>query len=523
METLNDLLDAAAASAGGRTALVSDGERITFSELREESLRIASNLERGGISAGSRVAIVMRNGIPFIASYFAIVRLGATAVPINFMIQNEEELSYLLRDSQAAAAVTQPHFLPGLRRARGNASALQTIWVLGTSAAELRPGEKPYEDLRAASLRTGLFQAAAGDVAAVLYTSGTTGSPKGAMLTHGNLLSNALDSSSRLGLSSRDSQLALLPMFHTFAWTANVLVSLAVRSKLVIVDSVTPPAPWLRLMAKEKVTLFSAIPQVYSLLAREASASLTKRLALRYWFFRNVRLAISGAAPLGPEIHQAFERALGVPLLEGYGLTETSPIVAVNTLSERRRGTVGRPIPGVSVRILDQAGRALETGEEGEVAVRGPNVMKGYLGKSQESADVMTGDGYFKTGDIGILDADGYLSIRDRAKDMIIVKGLKVFPAHLERVLSEHPAVAESAVIGIPGADGSELIKAFVVLKPGSRAGKSEILEFCRERLDAYKRPRALEIVESLPKNSLQKVLKNELRRRETAARKASP
>ena len=270
-------------------------------------------------------------------------------------------------------------------------------------------------------------------------------------------------------------------------------------------------------MARHGVTLFSAVPQIYSVLAKEACG--LQRLALKWWFFRKVRFAISGAAPLSPAVQAAFESAFGVPILEGYGLTETSPVATINTLEARRRGTVGQPIEGVSVKIVQDDESPVPLGGEGEVCVRGDNVMKGYYGLPEATHDALTRDGWLKTGDIGALDADGYLSIRDRKKDMIIIKGLKVFSAQVEAALLEHPDVAECAIIGVPDEHGDETIKAFFVLKPSASADKAALMQFCRGKLDPYKRPRDLEIVEALPKNALQKVLKRELRARELAKR----
>jgi long-chain acyl-CoA synthetase len=307
-------------------------------------------------------------------------------------------------------------------------------------------------------------------------------------------------------------------MFHSFAWTGNVLVTILMRAKLVVCPAIVPARPWLNLMCKHGVSLFAAVPQVYSVLAKEACG--LKKWVLRWWYFRKVRICISGAAPLSKPVAQAFESAFGVPILEGYGLTETSPVATINSLGEHRAGSVGRPIAGVQVKIVDENEGPLPVASEGEICIRGENVMKGYFGLPDATRAAFTRDGaWLKTGDIGALDDDGYLFIRDRKKDMIIIKGLKVFSAQVEAVLNEHPDVAEAAIIGIPDEHGDETIKAFFVLKPGAKADKTELMKFCRQKLDPYKRPRDLEIVSSLPKNALQKVLKRELRAQELARR----
>ncbi|MBI4375619.1 MAG: long-chain-fatty-acid--CoA ligase [Elusimicrobia bacterium] len=521
--TLNDLLDEAARRAPQGPALVTPEETLSFSELQRRVLFVAAGFSARGIGKNDAVAIVHRNSPVFVISYFALARLGAVAVPINFMVQKPDELAYMLNDCQAKGIVTQSEFLKGLRGAAAKARSVAMIWVSDPIADEKgeRPREEPFSNLLQEPAALSYPQAQDQDTVAILYTSGTTGNPKGVMLTHRNLASNAVAGVKKLAIRPNDVQLALLPMFHIFGWTANVLVSLLARTKLVISPSITPPRPWLGLMAKHGVTMFSAVPQLFSILAKQATG--LQGLVLRYWFFRKVRLAVSGAAPLSPVVLEAFEKNLRVPIVEGYGLTETAPIISVNPVEKRKPGSVGTMIDGVKVRIIDDQEHDLELGQEGEICVKGDNVMKGYYNLPQATREAFTTDGWFKTGDIGALDSEGYLYIRDRKKDMIIIKGLKVFSAQVESVMLEHPDVQEAALIGIPDEHGDETIKAFVVLKKGASTDKSGLMQFCRSKLDPYKRPRDIEIVEALPKNALQKVLKRALRQRELDKRTAAP
>ncbi|HBL17176.1 MAG TPA: long-chain-fatty-acid--CoA ligase [Elusimicrobia bacterium] len=521
MTTLNALLDRAAQEGGERPAFVMGERAVSFRAVRHEVLSTAEGLRRSGVLRGDRVAIVHRNAPEFVVAYFALNRLGAVAVPINFMVQKADELAYMLNDCGACGVVTQTEFLPGLIAAAGRCPALKALWTTDLRAGGEHPApvrdfaklkETPPEDFPR-------DPAVESDTAAILYTSGTTGHPKGVMLTHRNLVTNCESSLLRMRLSRRDVTLCILPMFHSFAWTAIVLTSLRLTMKCVVSAAVAPAKPWLKAMGRHGVTLFAAVPQVYAALSREAK-NLKTRLFLRHWAFRKVTLAVSGAAPLPVPIAEAFASAVGPAVLEGWGLTETSPVAAVNPPGAVRLGTVGTAIDGVRLKIIDDAEAGLPAGAEGEVCVQGENVMKGYWNKPAETRETFTADGWLKTGDIGALDADGYLTIRDRKKDMIIIKGLKVFSAQVEAVIGEHPAVEESAVVGLPDELGDETIKAFVVLKKGACAGKPELLKFFRDRLDAYKRPRDLEIVESLPKNALQKILKRELRERDLARRK---
>lgn len=514
MTTLNALLDRAAQEGGERAAFVGrDGGRLSFSGLRREVLSVAEGLRRAGVLRGDRVAIVHRNATEFVVVYFALARLGAIAVPINFLVQKPDELAYMLKDCGAVGALAQGEFLPGLLEAREQCPALKNLWTTDFAAGSARPGNvRDFDELRAAAPEEfPTDPCLESDVAALLYTSGTTGFPKGVMLTHRNLVTNCENTLLRMRLERGGVTLCLLPMFHSFAWTAIVLTSLRLTMTCVIAASVAPAKPWLKAMGLHGVTLFAAVPQVYAALSREARNWKT-RLFLRLWAFRRVKVAISGAAPLSAAVAEAFRESVGLGILEGWGLTETSPVATVNPPQDVRLGTVGTAISGVKLKIVDDAERTLPPGREGEVCVRGDNVMKGYWNKPAETREAFTADGWLKTGDIGLLDAEGYLSIRDRKKDMIIIKGLKVFSAQVEAVIAGHPAVEECAVVGVPDELGDETIKAFVVLKRGSSAEKSEILHFCRDRLDPYKRPRDLEIVPSLPKNALQKVLKRELR-----------
>ncbi len=520
MRTLNELLDHSAQNSRPGIGLLTETENLPYAELKNRVLTIASNFKRNGIKKGDRVAIIHRNSPVFIETYFALSRLGAIAVPINYMIHHPEELAYMLNDCGAVGIVTQKEFIKGLREAAKLTGQIKFIWMSDEDKSAGLEKEYPFSDLLKDSALETFDPVLEEDVAVILYTSGTTGKPKGVMLTHRNLITNTEGGIARLNLFSHDSSLAILPMFHTLAWTANVLVSLRLCARLAIAPSITPPKPWLNLMAKSKTTLFLAVPQIYSLLAKSSKG--LKGFILRHWYFRKVRMAVSGAAPLNSATCQEFERAFKVKILEGYGLTETSPVITINSPERPKPDSVGKPIEGVEVKIVDDEERVLKAGEEGEICARGHCVMKGYYNLPEETKKTFTKDGWLKTGDIGILDEEGYLFIRDRKKDMIIIKGLKVFSAQVEATLAENPEILESAVIGVPDEHGDEIIKAFIVLKPGSKEDKSSLMKYCREKFDSYKRPRDIEIVESLPKNSLQKILKRTLREMETKKRAAS-
>jgi long-chain acyl-CoA synthetase len=521
MATLNGLLDRAAQEGGERTFLVHGERSWSFTEVHADALSIAEGLRRSGVKKGDRVAIVHRNAPEFVISYFALSRLGAIAVPINFMVQKADELAYMLNDCAAVGAVTQTEFLPGMTGAAAKCPALKALWVTDLTPKADQPGVvRDYAGLRVPAPAGWHGDAAVeSDTAAILYTSGTTGFPKGVMLTHRNLVTNCESSIKRITLTRKDVTLCILPMFHSFAWTALVLTATRLTLKLVISSSIAPAKPWLKAMGVHGVTLFAAVPQVYAALGREARDFKT-RMFLRWWSFRKVRVSASGAAPLPPAVAQTFLDMTGVGIIEGWGLTETSPVATITSPSNIRFGFVGTPIDGCRLKIVDDEEKDLSPGQEGEICVQGDNVMKGYWNLPDATKAAFTKDGgWLKTGDVGIIDADGSLAIRDRKKDMIIVKGLKVFSAQLEATIAENPNVEESAIIGVPDEAGDEIIKCFVVLKKGCMLDKATLLQFFKEKFDPYKRPRDVEIVESLPKNALQKVLKRELRERELAKR----
>ncbi len=520
LRTLNDLLDDAAQTVGSRVYLAEPERETTFAQMRQAALATAAGLQAAGVKKGDCVAIVHRNSRFFVQAYLALSRLGAVAVPINFMVQKADELAYMLNDCGAKGVVTQREFLRGLRAARAKALGVERLWVTDAQNG-LEPGEEPFAKLESGPAEpAGAEPPAEEDTASILYTSGTTGSPKGVMLTHRNFVTNAEASIERLGLKDKDVALCILPMFHSFAWTGLVVIGLRLRLKVVVFSNIAPPTPWLKAMAKQGVTVFAAVPQIYSVLAKQAKG--LQGLALRYWFFRKIRICISGAAPLSPATAQAFKAAFGVPILEGFGLTETSPVATINPPDRPKPGSVGTPIRGVRVKIVDDQERDLKPGQEGEVCIAGDCVMKGYYRLPDATREAMTADGWFKTGDIGVLDPDGYLSIRDRKKDMIIIKGLKVFSAQVEATLLEHPGIEEAAIIGVPDEHGDETIKAFIVPRKGVSLDKASLMQFCRTKFDPYKRPRDIELVESLPKNALQKVLKRTLRQQELDKRASS-
>ena len=492
------------------------GKKVSYHELLMQVDRAADMFFEHGIRKGDRVAVAHRNSINTVVANFGLYKLGAVCIPMNFMVTKPEEIEYILNNAGAKAVVTQAEFIRHYVKCLPQLPTVKYIFTtdeIPSSAAECPIVQKFWEEIEKSTFHdeTASAQAGLDDLAFILYTSGTTGLPKGAMLTHGNLASNVISCAQIFKINDNDCFLCLLPMFHSFAWTACVVIPLYLNLKVVIVANVMPASKWLGAMGTEKVTLILAVPQIYAVLSKEAKG--LKRLYLRFWPFKNVRFGVSGAAPLTQEIKDRFEEKIGVPILEGYGLPETSPVVSVNTEELQKIKSVGPAIPAVSTLVLDDDGKEVPRNAEGELCVKGPNVFRGYWGNEKATHDAFTEDGWFKTGDIVTVDDDGFIFIKDRKKDMIIIKGLKVFSAQVEAVICEHPAVEECAVIGVPDGRGGEFVKVYVVKKEGAELSDGEFRKFLKTHLDNYKRPRDFEFVESLPKNALRKVLKRELRK----------
>jgi long-chain acyl-CoA synthetase len=481
-------------------AMLGAGGEWTFARLDRESDSLASGLRRLGIVPGARVGLYCPNSPEFASVYLAILKAGAVVVPINVML-NPKEIAFVLEDAGAnglfyhvafAGEAEQVRRLaPGLELAvrigggPGNDPCLTEVAVPGGRAPD--PSIEPGRDL-----------------AAILYTSGTTGRPKGAMLTHRNLMANAASVMQALELRpGRDRMLVVLPMFHAFAATVGMLTPLVHGLSLVVVERFEPRLVSAAI-AEHGASVFLGVPSMYTLLLRLEDAEL------QLW--QSVRFCVSGGAAMPAAVMAAFEERFGVPVLEGDGPTECSPVTCVNPLSgTRKRGSVGRPVPGVEMRITGPDGKTLADGVHGEVCVRGPNVMQGYW-RQPEETDKSFFDDWFRTGDLGYRDADGYFFLVDRIKDLIITNGMNVYPRVIEEGLYRHPAVADAAVVGEPHALHGEIPVAYVVPKAGVSADPRELRDWCKEHLGRHEIPRRVVLRESLPRNAAGKVLKRELR-----------
>lgn len=477
-----------------RRALVYQGRQVTYNELVGWVDAYANMFQSAGIKPGERVAICAPNCPEFIYSYLGAVKSGAITVPLNLMLALEEVI-YIIRDAGCTSLVIYPTILERLKVTPQQTMALgvKNFFMMDEATAA-----------RAAAAPPGLaVPMTADDICTFLYTSGTTGKPKGAMLSHNNFLADvkAMDEATDLGPD--DNFLCVLPMFHSFAWATSVLLPLYLGSTITIKESFHPKET-IKTLTEEDITVFCGVPSMYAVLMRLAEKGQ----------FKALRLAISGGAPLAATIQQGFEAKYNFPLVEGYGLSEASPVVCLNPLEPglvRKPGSIGLPLPGIEVKIVDENNRELLVGEVGELVVRGANVMSGYYNQPEETAATLHG-GWLHTGDLARQDEDGYFYIVDRKKDMIILGGFNVYPREVEEALLAYPAVLEAAVIGVGDPLKGETVKAYVVLKEDAECDRKQLQEFLKERLAIYKIPRLYEFVSELPKGPTGKVIKKLLK-----------
>jgi long-chain acyl-CoA synthetase len=523
---LSDLLNLTAVERPDRPATQFLGAQLTFLELKRRADQLAASLARLGIVKGDRVGIMLPNCPQYIIAAFAILRLGAVVVNINPSYTAREVLT-VATDSGARLVITLDALAPLVQSVRGAGAATAIEQIIVTSLAEYSSaaadpprveGLLTFADLTNGSEQTAdlkvRIQIAPDDIAVLQYTGGTTGTPKGAMLTHANIWANVVQTESWTNpayvLSGSERYLVVIPYFHIYAFSVCMMVALRVGALQIIHPKYEPEAV-LASIRDFRPTYFPAVPTVF--------VSLLNHPKVGDYGLEHVRLFNSGGAPCPVEVMEEFERRIGRPLNEGYGLSETSPVThSTPQLALRKLGTIGLPFPDTDMKIVDveTGARELPIGEIGELCVSGPQVMKGYWNKPDESANVLRKDAsgrlWFHTGDIARVDEDGYTSIVQRKKDMIIVDGFNVYPSDVESVLYAHPAVRLAAVIGIPDAYHGEIVKACIALKPGSSATGDEIIAFCREGLTEYKVPRAIEIRETLPMSAVGKILYRVLR-----------
>ncbi|MCX5642164.1 MAG: long-chain-fatty-acid--CoA ligase [Candidatus Omnitrophica bacterium] len=502
---LNDLITSGSKSFPEKPALVYGKERCAYQKLELEIRQLSAGLLDLDIKFGDRIALFLNNRPEFLVIYFAILRLGAIPVPLNYLWK-EEELGFVVSDSGAKIIFTETNLLRTGLNLRNRVPALEKI-ILVDHTPDLPESVIAYRNLFCPEPKQPLPITAGSDVAVIIYTSGTTGFPKGVMLTHDNLLANVESCRKAISLSSNDRFLCILPLFHSFAFTTCVLLPLALGSTIFLVSKRTPFRNLITEIIRKRITVFIGIPDFYQIFG-EIRIPFATRIMLR--LLNPIRLAISGAAPLSPKTLAAFEDRFRIPLLEGYGLTEAAPVVTLNPPKKRRAGSIGIPLPGVELKIVSESGEELLVGQTGELAVRGKNVMAGYFNRLEDTREVIR-DGWLLTGDLGKKDEKGYFYIVDRKKEMIDFRGMNIYPREVEAVICRHPDVKEAAVIGELTPTG-EIPVAFIILKEGRETKSKEILDFSRRYLATYKLPRRIIFKAELPRTATGKIAKRELR-----------
>ena len=507
-------LEEQAKHAPQKTAIIFNDTRLTYAQLNGAANQVANGLVQAGIQPGDKVALSCPNLPYFPIVYYGIVKAGAAVVTLNVLFKRRE-VAYHLSDSDAKAYFCfqgTPQLPMGEEgyAGFGEAEGCEHFFMITADPAAASPieGTKTLGALMHNQPPTfDTVQRSTDDTAVILYTSGTTGQPKGAELTHSNMYMNAQVTAQMLRITSEDIGLTVLPLFHSFGQTVLMNAGIYAGIANVLMPRFDPDGV-LSLMQNENVTLFAGVPTMYWALLNHPKADdydLTK-------IADNLRVCVSGGSAMPLEVLKGFEAKYNAPILEGYGLSETSPVACFNQFdSERKPGSIGYPIWGIEMKVVDLEDNEVPPGETGEIVIRGHNIMRGYYKRPEANAETLR-NGWFHSGDIGKMDDDGFFYVIDRTKDMIIRGGFNVYPREIEETLLIHPAISLAAVIGIPNDEYGEEIKAFVVLKAGAEASSDEIVAWSKDTMAAYKYPRHVEIRESLPMTATGKILKTELR-----------
>ncbi|HBO51570.1 MAG TPA: long-chain-fatty-acid--CoA ligase [Planctomycetes bacterium] len=491
----------------GETALIHDDRKLSYNEFLRHLVAFAAHLRQLGVQPGDKVALFCPNRMSFTIAYYGILQAGGTVVPISYLAVGRE-VGYYLNDSDAVALVAWSEYSKAAREGFDEAEDCEHLLLFDEGRGPLTMVDSPGVDPDG---ECDLALTSSEDTAVILYTSGTTGQPKGAELTHFNMYSNAQFCSEQLlGEPGRreifgpgDVSLSALPLFHSFGQTSNQNSSIMGGAALSYLERFDPEAA-LEVMERDRVTQFAGVPTMYFALLNFEGAERYDLSSLKYCY--------SGGAPMPVEVLKDFDRKYNVSILEGYGLSETSPVATFNLMYRPRKiGSIGLAISGCEVKVVDGDDNEVPPGEVGEIAIRGYNVMKGYYKRPEATEEAFRG-GWFHTGDMGTMDEDEYFFIVDRKKDLILRGGFNVYPREVEEVLYSHSSIREAAVIGVPDEKYGEEVKAFVSLKEGCEVSLDELLEFSRERLSASKYPRLFEILDDLPKGSTGKILRKSLR-----------
>jgi len=538
-KSLVELIEEAFRKHGSLPAYSFMGKEMTYSQLDQYSAALAAWLQSRGFGKGKRVAIMMPNVMQYPIALAGILRAGCTVVNVN-PLYTPRELEHQLKDSGADAIFILENFAHVFQQIADKVpTKVAVVCAMGDMLGFLKgllvnfvvrnvkkmvpeyslPNAVRWSEVMADGLKMNLKPVEVGhdDVAFLQYTGGTTGVSKGATLTHRNIIANMLQSEawyqpalSKLKPGENPVTITALPLYHIFALTVCAMMSMRIGGKCVLIANPRDIPGFVKELAKHTFHVFPAVNTLFNgLLNNEEFKKLN---------FSRLILSAGGGMAVQQAVAERWLKVTGCPIAEGYGLSETSPVATANrTDTEKFTGTIGLPVPSTEIAILDDNGEKLPVGQVGEIAIRGPQVMAGYWNRPDETAKVMTADGFFRSGDIGVMDAEGYTKIVDRKKDMILVSGFNVYPNEVEGVVASHPGVLECAVVGVPDDNSGEAVKLFVVKKDPALTEK-ELMEFCKEQLTGYKKPKYIEFRADLPKTNVGKILRRELRDEKKAA-----
>ena len=490
-ENLARILTDTAEKHGDRTAVKLDDTELSYAAMNGATTHVAGLVKQKGIEPGDRVGLMMPNVPYFPVIYYGILRAGGVVVPMNVLLKGRE-VQFYLEDPEAKLLFAWGDF---------GEAAETGAQESGAEVVLVKPGE--FEKLVGETdPDQEVAERSADDTAVILYTSGTTGKPKGAELTHANLRKNA-DVASRLAeCTHEDVTLGALPLFHSFGQTCTMNAGVSVGSSVTMIPRFDPDKA-LEIIERDEVTIFQGVPTMYNAMLHADSADDRNVSSLR--------LCMSGGSAMPGELMRAFEEKFGCKILEGYGLSETSPVASFNHPDrERKAGSIGTPIEGVEMKVVDDDGNEVDQGEVGEIVIKGHNIMKGYWNRDDATEESIK-DGWFHSGDMGKVDDDGYFFIVDRKKELIIRGGYNVYPREVEEVLYEHPAIQEAAVVGMPDEAMGEEVGAAVVLKKGESLDEDELKAYVKEQVANYKYPRKIWFLDELPKGPTGKILKREI------------
>lgn len=491
---LVNVLEANLKARAEKPAVFFGANSDTFGDIARKARSICGALQAKRLEPMERVGLLLPNIPEFVYAYFGILMAGGQVVPINVMMK-PGEISYLGNDSSLKYIITQSACVENVLAAKAAIASLEEVFCVGAGPEGVVPFEKLLEGTQCPRGVTPNPD----DVAVVLYTSGTTGFPKGAMLTHQNLYSNAIATADTYQYTENDIIAFGMPLFHSSGQTNVMNAGFSQGAAVVLLPRFSIEGV-LEAFTAHPVTVFVGVPTMYHQLLSHHEVQRLKTAHLR--------ALIVGAAPLPGSLYHALEARFQVPITEGYGLSEAGPVVAHNPIAGTKKvGSVGLPVEGVSVRLVDEGGRELGVNKVGELVVQGPNVMLGYLNQPAATAEALK-DGWLHTGDLARIDQDGYIHIVDRKKDMLLTGGFNIYPREVEEVLHMHPSISEAAVVGIPDEEKGELAAAYIILKAGAEASAQDIIDFCRSKMAVYKAPRRVFFVNHFPRNPSGKVLK---------------